>query len=144
VTNQQTATFRAAFNEARESFDKATSRLHLIESEARTLKEEILQLRRTITALAPLCSADPRVDKLGITDVCAEVMNMIPDIATTAQVVQWIEIYGFDISTQKNAEASVHAVLTRLAEDGKIEKLKDEKTGAVKWKGPGFVDDIPF
>lgn len=144
MTNQQTSAFRTAFNEARAAFGKATDRLQQIESEARKLKEEILQMRRTITALAPLCSADPRVDKLGITGVCAEVMEMLPDIVTTAGVVQWIEMYGFDISTQKNAEASVHAVLTRLADDGKIEKIKDEKTGAVRWKGPGYVDDIPF
>lgn len=144
MTSQQTATFRAAFNEARASFDKASIRLAQVEAEAKKLKEEILQLRRTITALGPLCSADPRVDKLGITEVCSEVMQIIPDIVSTAEAVGWIETYGFDISGQKNAEASVHAVLTRLAEDGKIEKIKDEKTGAVTWKGPGYTEDIPF
>jgi hypothetical protein len=145
VTNQQTDTFRAAFREAREAFHAKSSRLNTIEMEASTLKDEIRQLRRTITALAPLCSGNPRVDKLGITDICTEVMEIIPSVASTSEVVQWIEMYGFDISMQKNAEASVHAVLTRLAKDEKVEKITDE-TGAVTWKGPGFVkdEDIPF
>ena len=72
-------------------------------------------------------------------------MEDIPFLATTVDVARWIEMYGFDISAQKNFEASVHAVLTRLAEKGKIEKIT-EHAGAVKWKGPGYIPDegVPF
>jgi predicted transcriptional regulator len=61
---------------------------------------------------------------------------------------------GFDLSSQKNPAASVHAVLTRLAEKGQIKKITDDN-GEVTWRGPNFDedyaqqmeisdDDIPF
>lgn len=151
MTKEQTASFRTAHKDARTAFEQKSGRLREIELEARKLKDEILQLRRSITALAPLCSEDPRVDKLGITDVCIEAMGIIPDTVSTADVVRWIELYGYDISSQKNAEASVHAVLTRLAEKGTIKKVMI--AGAVRWRGPNYVEssesgitdeDIPF
>jgi len=154
VTKEQTASFRAALKDARAAFEEKSTRLGAIEMEASTLKVEILKLRRSITALAPLCSEDPRVDKLGITDVCIEAMNIIPDTVSTADVVRWIEMYGYDISSQKNADASVHAILSRLADKGTIKKiLIAGENGGVRWRGPNYDEntetgitdeDIPF
>jgi chromosome segregation ATPase len=145
VTKDQIATYRAALKEARESFNIATHNLQMAEREATTLKGVISQLRRTITALAVLCSEEPLIDKLGITDAVIEAMDQTYSSATTSDVVDTLENMGFDLASQKNAAASVHAVLTRLAEKGAIKKITEKDT--VKWRGPNYdpkYDDIPF
>jgi hypothetical protein len=121
--------------------------------ESRKLNTEMRNLRRTITALAALCSESPGIDPLGITDACIEAMKIIPYTTTTAEVVTWLEGMGFDFSAQKNAGASVHAVLTRLAKDEKITKVTSGEV--VRWRGPNYDkeldsgtgitdEDIPF
>jgi hypothetical protein len=146
VTQAQIATYRAAFKEARESFNRATKRLAEIQFEEWELKEEVSRLRRTITALAAMCSENPFIDDLGITDAVTEVMQTAKSSLTTAAVVQRVEALGYDINSQKNASASVHAILTRLAKKDVIRKeTDDEKT--VIWKGPNYdpqEDAIPF
>lgn len=138
MTQDQLATYRAALKEARTSFDQATKRLGEIETESYHLKKDISRLRRTITALAAMCSEDPIMDNLGITEMCAEVMEEEERTVTTADVVLLLEHRGFDIASQKNVAASVHSVLTRLANKGKITKVKIEEkdSEAVAWKGP--------
>jgi hypothetical protein len=149
VTKDQIATYRAALNEARASFDQATKRLEEIESESFRLSKDISRLRRTITALAAMCSEDPAMDNLGITDSCLEVMQLEQRTVTTAQVAKLLEERGFDLASQRNANASVHAVLSRLAGKEKITKITEEGTDAVRWRGPNYDEewdrlDIPF
>jgi chromosome segregation ATPase len=138
VTQDQIATYRAALREARTSFDQATKRLREIDSESYHLKKDIGRLRRTITALAAMCSEDPLMDNLGITESCLEVMEDEERTVTTADVVQSLEYRGFDLASQKNVAASVHAILTRLANKGKIVKVKIEgkESESVAWRGP--------
>jgi len=140
VTQDQIATYRAALTEARTSFDSASQKLSQNERESNQLKRDISRLRRTITALAAMCSEDPLMDKLGITESCLEVMEDEERTVTTADVVQLLELRGFDLESQKNASASVHAVLTRLANKGKITKVKVEEkdSEAVAWRGPKY------
>lgn len=104
-------------------------------------------LRRTITALAAMCSEDPALDKLGITEAVSEAMEDTPFTVSTGGVIAILDSMGFELETQKNAAASVHAVLTRLAEKGKITKITDEKDNSVKWRGPNYDPDfvdVPF
>jgi hypothetical protein len=138
VTQDQIATYRAALKEARTSFSQATKRLSEIESESYHLKKDISRLRRTITALAAMCSEDPVMDNLGITESCLTVMEDEERTVTTADVVRLLELEGFDLASHKNAAASVHSVLTRLANKGKIVKVKIEENDAeaVAWRGP--------
>jgi hypothetical protein len=149
VTKKQVATYQAALKDARAAFDVATNRLAEIGIESYNLNDEVNRLRRTITALAALCSEEPMIDTLGITDSCLEVMDNQRDTVTTADVVRALEARGFDMATQKNANASVHAILSRLARRGKIERITDEKDN-VSWRGPNYDpntitdDDIPF
>jgi len=156
VTQDQIATYRAALKEARASFDRVTSRLGEIQVESFHLKGDAERLRRTITALAAMCSEDPLVDHLGITESCLEVMEIRKTAASTADVVAALERRGFDLASQKNPAASVHAILSRLARKGKIEKLETNVVGnsgrtMALWKGPNFDpnatigdEDIPF
>jgi len=71
-------------------------------------------------------------------------MESETDELTTQDVAKKLENMGFDMSSQKNASASVHAILSRLAERGKIEKITADG-GAVSWRGPKYDPDyIPF
>jgi hypothetical protein len=108
------------------------------------------RLRRTITALAAMCSESPWMDALGITDSCMEVMEAETDEVTTVEVVKKLEEMGFELSSQKNPAASVHAVLSRLCEKGKLVKVT-APNGSISWQGPNYNpdqgitdDDIPF
>ena len=151
MTQDQIATYRAALKEARASFDQTTKRLAEIESESCGLTQDMDRLRRTITALAAMCSEDPMIDRLGITESCMEVMEVKKIAVTTADVAKALERRGFDLASQKNAPASVHAILSRLARKGKIEKVTEEGSEVAAWRGPNFDplveyddDDIPF
>jgi predicted nuclease with TOPRIM domain len=144
--------YREALKEARSSFDSATARLKAIAKETAELESKVARLRRTITALAAMCSESPGIDALGITDACMEAMSDIPWEMTTQDVLRGLEEMGFDLASQKNAAASVHAILSRLAEKGKIQKKLGDDNKTVAWLGPDFDpamaeitdDDIPF
>ena len=103
-------TYRTALKEARASFDSATDRLQKIQAESNELSLKAMKLRRTITALAAMCSESPWIDSLGITDSCLEAMENSPFEMSTADVVKALEGMGFDLASQKNAAASVHSV----------------------------------
>ncbi len=147
MTQSQTAAYKAALKEARGSFDRSTKRLAEISAEASILNDEISRLRRTITALAALCSESPGFDDLGITESCMEVMESERATVTTNQVVEALESMGFDLESQKNPQASVHAVLSRLALKGKIKRITEEQSKVVFWRGPNYdpkADEMPF
>ncbi len=141
--------YRVALKEARASFDQATNRLAAISVEENGLNSQIKRLRRTITALAAMCSESPGMDELGITDSCWEVMEAERHSISTQGVVNKLERLGFDLSSQKNPAASVHAVLSRLADKGKITKVT--RSDGIAWQGPNYEEDagisdedIPF
>lgn len=141
--------YRIALKRARAEFDGATSRLLSITLESQRLGAQIGKLKRTITALAAMCSESPWLDALGITDSCLEVMETETEELTTNEVIRKLEGMGFDLSSQKNPAASVHAILSRLATQEKITKVTSED-GSVTWQGPNYAstgitdDDIPF
>jgi predicted transcriptional regulator len=144
MTEQEIATYRAALKQAKSSFELRKNRLDEISRESNRLNREMAGLRRTITALAAMCSEEPWLDSMGITEACAELMEAEISSVTTQDVVRMLENSGFDMATQKNPAASVHAVLSRLAEKGKIQKITDEKDSTVEWQGPNYDRDIPF
>jgi hypothetical protein len=152
VTDSQKNAYLIALKSARSSFDLAARALVEAEIEARKRKQEMSLLRRTITALAAQCSEEPWADPLGITETCSEVMETVPYEMSTQDVVKRLEEMGFDTASQKNAAASVHTVLSRLAEKGKIQKITNDDGKAAGWRGqnydPKFFDisdeDIPF
>jgi hypothetical protein len=140
--------FRNSLKQARTLFDDETKEHNELQSRVYWLKDDLSKLRKTITALAAMCSEAPWADALGITDSCMEVMEVEKSEVSTQEIVRKLESMGFDLSSQKNPAASVHAILTRLAESAKIEKFTDED-GKVSWRGPGYDqeyadDDIPF
>jgi len=147
VAQDQLSTYKAALKEAREAFDKAHLRVQEIEIEEFELKSEMARLRRTITALAAMCSESPYLDDMGITEYCAEIMDEEQGEVTTADVVAKLQNMGFDLGSQKNPSASVHAILNRLSKSGKITKVTDDQN-KVTWRGPhydpDYVPEVPF
>jgi hypothetical protein len=130
--------------EARAAFNKASDKLLEISQESHKLENEISRLRRTITALAAMCSESPGFDDLGITDSVMEVMETETSEVTSADVVEALSAMGFDLASHKNVQASVHAILSRLAHRGKIVKVVNEETKVISWRGPKYSDDRPF
>jgi hypothetical protein len=143
VTRTELEPYRAAMKAAKTRFDTVKTRLTEIASEQMVLSGELVKLRRTITALAAMCSEPGTGDFLGITASIEEVMSETTSELTTAEVVKALEEVGFDLSAHRNGAASVHAILTRLA---KVEKIKRiENHGNISWRGPKYdPHNIPF
>jgi hypothetical protein len=145
MSDAEIEVYRAALNEARTSFDTKTKRKAKIQVEEYDLDKDLVRLRRTITALAAMCSESPWLDPLGITESCSKIMEVETSELTTQEVMKKLEGIGFDLSSQKNPAASVHTVLSRLSAKEKISKIhKDDDE--VAWRGPRYSpdDDIPF
>lgn len=142
MINEERRLYREALAKARESFDRSTSELQEAEKAHARLEQEIANLRKTITALSAMCSEEPGLDKLGITDSVIEAMSDTPYSWTTGEVVGALDGMGFDLASQKNAQASVHAVLARLAQKGKLKRVlnakKNEHGHPWEWRGPNY------
>jgi hypothetical protein len=142
VTSDERQTYRTALQLARDGFDKATVRLHELANETDQLEITITNLRKTITALSAMCSDEPGLDKLGITDSVLQVMGDAAFSFSTAEVVNALEAMGFDLRSQKNAQASVHAVLSRLAKRGKLTRVANARKNSEghpwEWRGPAY------
>jgi len=87
-----------------------------------------------------MCSEEVDFASQGITELCKEVMNESEFELTTNEVVKAIEEIGFDLASQKNASASVHAILSRMAQRGEIQKITNQDN-AVCWRGPKYDPD---
>ena len=142
MTKDELDLYREALAKARGSFDTSSMELAENEREHARLELDIANLRKTITALSAMCSEEPGIDKLGITDSVIGAMSETPFSWTTAEVVSALDGMGFDLTSQKNAQASVHAVLARLAQKGKIARVanarKSEQGHPWEWRGPRY------
>jgi hypothetical protein len=129
-----------ALQQARDQFGQAAQRMVALQIEKEALEETLARLRKTITALSAMCSENPALDQFGITDSVMAVMTDTPFSFTTGEVVNSLEAMGFDLSSQKNAQASVHSVLTRLANKGKLVRVanpkKNQQGHPFEWRGP--------
>jgi hypothetical protein len=129
---------------ARKAFEVSSKRLADATNEIAKMEDDLTRLRKTITALSAMCSEDPGIDSLGITSSITKIMESATTTQTTADVVTALYNMGFDLSPQKNAAASVHAILNRLSLTDKIAKIQEGNK--VSWRGPKYNadDDIPF
>ena len=137
-TESQIAPYRNALEEAREQFKVSTERQNLLRVQLMATESDVARLRRTITALAAMCSEPSTFDDLGLTDAVKEVMTKEPVLVTTTDVVQKVEEIGFDVKSQKNVQASVHTILQRLCKRELIQRVEDDGR-TVRWKGPKYA-----
>ena len=136
-TESQIATYRNALKEAREQFKMLTERQIFLQVQLMATESEIMGLRRTITALAAICSEPSAFDDLGLTDAVKQVMVEEPELVTTTEVTQKLKEIGFALTSHKNAQASVHNVLQRLCTRELIQRVEDDGR-TVRWKGPKY------
>lgn len=133
--------YRHTLKAAIADYEAFIKRERELEEETDEVQGTLADLRRTITALAKLSGQSSYFDPLGITESCMEVMARETQEVSTTDVVKKLEDMGFDLPAQKNPAASVHTVLSRLAEKGKIEKGQDQ-SGAISWRGPKYRSPV--
>lgn len=134
--------YRASLEKVRRDLLDRLDEQEAVHQRLDELREEISALRRIVAGLSDYCGV-PNEKWIGLTEACSEVMAQQETTVSTNEVVKALEDMGIDMGAQKNASASIHAILTRLAKRGEIIKVDDGKN--VTWKGPKFDPDyIPF
>ena len=121
--------FKTALLDAKQSLtDTMTDReMHL--AAAADAADRIVQLRRTIVSLSVLCNEPTELEAIGITDSIRSVMGSAQAGLTVREVREALATQGFDLTTQKNADAAITVVLNRLAEAGEIRKGEVTRAG---------------
>lgn len=126
--------------EFRKAYEAAASELEELLQKQETIESRILALRKTINALATLIAqhegpesdfneyAHARVRGMLDTSMTSDIFQIVTasDVAMTAtEVLNELKELG-GMNDQTNPLATVHAVLNRLAEQGKVnEAVKD-------------------
>lgn len=141
--------YREAFERAKADLAKAWARKEAAEREAGIAGEEMVHLRRTVTALAALCGENVE-DSMGLTEA----------VRTVAPAGSWftlkmfktqVEAIGVTLEDLKNPDASVLSVLSRLHASGELQTGKTKDNVRIWRKAqteapvePPGDDDIPF
>lgn len=89
----------------------------------------IIQYRRAVVSLAVVCNEVPELESMGLTDSVRVVMKDATTAKSVREVKEALATVGFDLSTHKNADASVTTVLNRLAEAKEIRKVEAHQNG---------------
>jgi len=132
--------YNVALQHAKEDLEQALGEQSRLEERASELKEAITTLRRVVAGLADLLGEPSELSDLGITEACATVMNSAEYLLTTKDVLERLAALGFDLSSQKNAAASVGAILMRMQGAGKIRRVS--MNGKPYWLGPVASDSM--
>ncbi|HXG70574.1 MAG TPA: hypothetical protein VNJ04_08190 [Gemmatimonadaceae bacterium] len=137
-------TYRTAFEQAKKDLAGAMERRTAAAQVLKEANEEIVQLRRAVTALAVLCSEDVE-DSMGLTEAVRTVAP-IGKWWTSKTFAQQVEAIGVSLSDLKNPEASMLSVLNRLSAAKELEATTGKgPDGSVKlWRKNNPDDDIPF
>lgn len=101
------------------------------------LKKVILAAEPMIPDLAGLGGGWLRleVEAAGITDACRKVLEASGKWMSPLAVRDALEVNGMDLSRQKNAMASIHAVLKRLKDKNELRAMMGSDGGTVyQWK----------
>src|SRR5262245_35308808 len=114
--------FRAALDVAKQRLANAEEARENALQRVKASEDEIAQLRRVIVSLAALCGETTDMETIGITEACRTVMRAAANSVTLKEVKTLLTDIGFDLSTQKNADASVQAILNRLVDAKEIQR----------------------
>jgi len=120
--------FGTALEEARRKLDDKRREREEAQATVERLDQEMIQLRRIIVGLSAFRGEEPALEEMGITDACRKVMASAKKHLTLAQIKDGLAYLGFDLTTQKNPDASVMAVLSRLADKKEIRKMELRQT----------------
>jgi hypothetical protein len=90
------------------------------ERRLKDIDAKVTRLRRVVVSLSDICGEPTELTSLGITEACRTVMANASEKLRMRGVKDELTALGFDLSSQKNADASVMAILTRLVAAGEI------------------------
>lgn len=138
----------------REAYDAAASELESLLKDQDRIEERMLSLRKTMNALAILISQHEGKDKnfmdyagawlrenvdSSITRDITRVINASLQPLTASEIRNEIRELGGSLAEHSNPLATIHAILSRLSESGRVkETLKDGKKAWCKASKSGF------
>ncbi len=112
--------YRKAFEQAKADMARAAERKQAAQSEVDAAHNEVIQLRRTVTALAALCGENVE-DSMGLTEAVRTIMKSRSDFVSLNGIKEQVEAIGVSLSDLKNPDASVMSVLSRLVASNELE-----------------------
>jgi hypothetical protein len=115
-------TYLAALHRAKKHLDLTLQNRDLAERRLKEIDAEVTRLRRVVVSLSDICGEPTELTSLGITEACRTVMANASEKLRMRGVKDGLTALGFDLSSQKNADASVMAILTRLVTAGEIRR----------------------
>ncbi|MGA9057658.1 MAG: hypothetical protein WB763_14225 [Terriglobia bacterium] len=126
--------------EFKKALDLACDELEKLTEQRDQIEHKILQLKRSIVALAPLAGEQEfftswlqSIEEVGITDNCREVLRGSRKGLTPLQVKAQLESLGYKFKTG-NPLAAIHAVLKRLVENREaVKTTTDDGDVAYQW-----------
>jgi hypothetical protein len=141
--------YREAFERAKTDLALAVAKKTQAEKDAVEATEQVLQLRRTITALAIMCGENVE-DSMGLTEAVRAVIGS--EWRTFRYIKEQVEQLGVALVDLRNPDASILSVLNRLVATNEFEQNVGKRGSGqtsqdVKiWRKvtPINDDDIPF
>src|SRR5262249_20337450 len=112
--------YRVAFKKAKLDLEQAIQKKEKAERDLAEAQGEIVHLRRTVTALAPLCGENVE-DSIGLTAAVRILFETRSSWLSVRDVKQQVEALGVAVTDLKNPEASVQSVLNRLHTAGELQ-----------------------
>lgn len=123
-----------------------------IEEQRRLLDQRYARLKQTSFGLETLMEDETAsrsnvmvttLPVVGLTDACRHALKVAQSPRTAAEVRDWLEGSGYDLSDQENALASIHTILKRLVTSGEAE-AGTNSAGKVSysWKGPKWLAHV--
>jgi hypothetical protein len=125
------ASFKAALQDAKKSLAETVEARDRHVKEAAEADTQIVQLRRTIVSLSVLCNEPTELESMGITESIRNVMKTVPNALSVQGVKAHLAAHGFDLTSQKHADAAITTVLNRLVEAKEIRKGEANISGKV-------------
>jgi hypothetical protein len=121
---------------------QAKDRLALLYEQREAISNEISALERGVESFLPLAKGAWLGPSTGITESVRRVLSGKP-----SRVFSPVEIRGELLTqgvslTQKNSMATIHQVLSRLAEKGLVKIQIDKGKNRYRWIGEGGRDDV--
>jgi hypothetical protein len=116
------------------AYDAAEQELTDLLQVQELIEKRILVLRQNLSSLAALCKQDDAdfepgmlagalIDRMGITTDILAIVNRELSGLSPAEVRDQLKELGYDLSKYQNPLATVHVVLNRLEEAGKIASI---------------------
>jgi hypothetical protein len=139
--------------EARERLEALKIMLDSLDAQRAERSNEILQLEQLLRSIAPFTTDHPldaeakllnnfglvsSLDGLNLADACRKVLEENDRYMSPREVRDMLEANDYDLTQHSNPLASIHGVLKRLVESGKVLPMADSSGVVYKWNTSDF------